>query len=80
MGESAESGVGMSGGGMAHRGRLLVEGADAATRQTPFDGLATNSVVLQAVTERSQEGYGSESIGVSMGADTKANTLGRRRT
>ena len=74
MGESAESRVDMSGGGMAHRGRLLVKGADAATRQTPFDGLATNSVVLQAVTERSQEGYGSESTGVSMGADRKAKT------
>ena len=76
MGESGARCVGMSGGNMAHRGRLLEEDADAATRGVfdgPF-GLVFEHVELQAVTERPQKGTG-QRAGVSMGADTRANTL-----
>ena len=78
MGESGARCVGMSGGNMAHRGRLLEEDADAATRGVfdgPF-GLVFEHVELQAVTERPQKGTG-QRAGVSMGADTNANSLGR---
>jgi hypothetical protein len=55
-GESSESGVGTPGSGVAHRGRLLEADADAAASGV-FDGLlglVVKSVVLQAVTGRSQ--------------------------
>jgi hypothetical protein len=57
-GESSKSGVGTSGGGVAHRGRLLEGDADAAASGV-FDGLlglVVEAVVLQAVTRHSRRG------------------------
>ena len=73
-GESSESGVGTPGSGVAHRGRLLEADADAAASGV-FDGLlglVVKSVVLQAVTGRSQ--------GVEMGAGVRATHPSDRRT
>ena len=50
MGESGESGAGTPDGDVAHRGRLLEDDADAATRGVfngPF-GLVLEMVELQA--------------------------------
>ena len=74
-GESSESGVGTPGSGVAHRGHLLEGDADAAAGGI-FDGLlglVVKSVVLQAVTGKSQ--------GVEMGAGARPThpTEGRAR-
>ena len=69
-----ESGAPASGGGVAHRGHLLECDADAAARGVS-DGLLVHiseAIFNQAVSEE-QSGYG-ERAGVSMGADTRANT------
>ena len=73
-GVAGEPGVGMPGGGVAHRGRLLEGDADAAARGV-FDGLlglVVEVVVLQAVAERSQ--------GAEMGAGARATQPSDRRT
>ena len=65
-GVTGEPGVGMPGGGVAHRGRLLEGDADAAARGV-FEGLfglVVEVVVPQAVAETLQ--------GAEMGAGARA--------
>ena len=66
----------------AVRGCVLEGDADAAARGV-FDGLfglVVEVVAHQAATGRCKGWVQRERAGVSMGADTKANTIGWRRT
>eukprot|EP00964_Phaeocystis_antarctica_P009107 scaffold4936_cov73-Phaeocystis_antarctica.AAC.2 len=72
---SADTKANTRGGGALEMGdlRRLEDGRERG-------GALGSDVIASETASEGQDGKRSESIGVSMGADTKANTPGRRRT